>query len=252
MAATTIDETIAELGDIIDWARDEKSRLGYFAAMYRTVTVRVKRGIELGQFENGERMEHLDVVFANRYLDALRLHRTGDSPTESWQVPFAAAERWRLLVIQHLFAGMNAHINLDLGIAAAEVAPGDAIHGLEGDFKQINHILRELTHNVHADLASIWPLMHALDMMLGRFGDQVAGLGMKIVRDTAWNAALRLAAVDPQGRAAEIAQLDRQVAEFGREIISPSELSNGVTTIIRLGELKTVRQIIDTLARPVD
>ena len=252
MTATTIDEAITELGEIIDWARDEKTRLGYFAAMYRTVTVRVKRGIELGQFEHGERMEHLDVVFANRYLDAIRLYRAGETPTESWQVPFAAAGRWRPLVIQHLFAGMNAHINLDLSIAAAEVAPGDAIHGIEGDFKQINRILRELTHSMHAQLASIWPLMHAFDAVLGKFGDQVAGLGMKIARDIAWNAALGLAAVDPQGRAAEIARLDKEIAELGREIISPRELSNVVITIIRLGEWKTVRQIIDTLARPVD
>ena len=69
MAATDIDGVIQQLDVIIDWAHRHKSRLGYFAALYRKVTLKVKEGISEGFFEDGERMERLDVVFANRYLD---------------------------------------------------------------------------------------------------------------------------------------------------------------------------------------
>ena len=68
--AGTIDEVIAHLTEIIDRSRRDRSRLGYFAALYRQVTVCVKAGIANNRFQNGERMERLDVAFASRYLSA--------------------------------------------------------------------------------------------------------------------------------------------------------------------------------------
>jgi len=61
----TIDDVIAQLTKIVDEARTTSSRLGYFAALYRKVTIQVKRGILQGQFRDGPRMEKLDVVFAS-------------------------------------------------------------------------------------------------------------------------------------------------------------------------------------------
>ena len=122
--AATIDEVIAQLDEVIDRARREGSRVGYFPALYRKVTVAVKEGIAAGRFEDGQRMERLDVVFANRYLEAMAAWRAGEPPTRSWQLSFEAAGRWWPIVLQHLLLGMNAHINLDLGVAAARTAPG--------------------------------------------------------------------------------------------------------------------------------
>ena len=42
MRAGTIDDVIGELDGIIDWARNHQNRLGYFPALYRTVTAAVK------------------------------------------------------------------------------------------------------------------------------------------------------------------------------------------------------------------
>ncbi len=72
MWAKTIDEVIQQLEKIVGWARDNQGRLGYFAALYRKVTVKVKEGIADGFFKDAMRMERLDVIFANRYLEALR------------------------------------------------------------------------------------------------------------------------------------------------------------------------------------
>ena len=70
--AETIDGVIGKLDQIIDWSYTTKSRLGYFAALYRKVTIKVKEGIEEDFFEDGERMERLDVIFANRSLDVFQ------------------------------------------------------------------------------------------------------------------------------------------------------------------------------------
>jgi Family of unknown function (DUF5995) len=41
MPAQNIDEVITQISDIIDRSRSESNRLGYFAALYRKVTINV-------------------------------------------------------------------------------------------------------------------------------------------------------------------------------------------------------------------
>jgi len=127
LPAKTIDEVIEQLDEIIARSHSENGRLGYFATLYRNVTVEVKRGIAQGRFENGPRMERLDVTFANRYLTALGCYLRGEQASKCWVTAFKAATEWPPIVLQHLLLGMNAHINLDLGAAAAIVCPGDQI-----------------------------------------------------------------------------------------------------------------------------
>ncbi len=245
MTANTIDDVIDELGKIIDWAKENDSRLGYFPALYRMVTIRIKEGIAAGEFENGPRMEKLDVVFANRYLSAFHAWQADQPFTESWKVTFDAAEKWRYIVLQHLFVGMNAHINLDLAIAAAKVAPGDGIFDLEPDFKKITNILNDLTESVQNDLAEVWPLLRILKMFSGRIEDWLAGMGMTIARDIAWGNAVNLSKLNRAELAKQIGQLDRDVAALGKLILSPSWLGNIVVRFIRLGEWKSVDEVID-------
>jgi hypothetical protein len=130
MPLTDIDIVLARLDDVIEEAREGASRAGYFAAMYRKVTVAVRDAVVAGRFADGDRMARLDRVFAERYLDAYDQWRTGAVPTIAWQVAFDATRRWRPIIVQQLLAGMNAHINLDLGVAAASVAPGTELVGL--------------------------------------------------------------------------------------------------------------------------
>ena len=185
MAAENIDQVIERLDEIIEVARAEESRLGYFAALYRKVTIQVKKGIEDDFFEEGARMERLDVVFANRYLDALAQYRQGLDTTASWAVAFAASLRWWPIVLQHLLMGMNAHINLDLGIAAARTAPGEALPGLKNDFDKINEILRSLVDEMERELARVWPLLRLLDNVAGRTDETIIGFSMDRARDNA-------------------------------------------------------------------
>src|SRR5687768_12658552 len=137
MPAQTIDEVLAQLDEVIRRARQESDRLGYFATLYRNVTLKVKEGITAGLFEDGNRMERLDVTFANRYLAALDSFRCGQQSSKCWRTAFDTAATWPPIVLQHLLLGMNAHINFDLGIAAQEVAPGQALPSLRKDFDQI-------------------------------------------------------------------------------------------------------------------
>src|ERR1700712_5050404 len=123
MEFSTIDDVIAQLDIIIDTARRRGSADGYFAALYRRVTETVKIRIAQGAFADGPRMARFDIAFASRYVGAWRQHERGEKPTSAWSAALSCGTSFWPVVIQHLLLGMNAHINLDLGIVAAEIAP---------------------------------------------------------------------------------------------------------------------------------
>ncbi len=127
MQATTIKEVITALDQIIADSVDENNRAGYFASLYKKVTMAVAQKITEGYFDNNERMERLDVVFANFYLDAYDSYRQGKTCAASWQLAFDEKRNWPPMILQHLLAGMNAHISLDLGVATALASQGQPI-----------------------------------------------------------------------------------------------------------------------------
>src|SRR5262245_7464543 len=137
----SIDEVVDRLTSIIRWASDNNSRLGYFPALYRKVTIAVRDGIRRGVYDDAQRMERFDVAFANRYLDAFAAFRSGASLSSSWRLAFDSAADFWPIVLQHLLLGMNAHINLDLGIAAAATMRGHDLESIHADFDRINIVL---------------------------------------------------------------------------------------------------------------
>lgn len=246
--AEDIDEVIEVLDDVVAWALRGSHRLGYFAALYRAVTAKVRDGIAEGFFDDGERMARLDVVFANRYLAALDALRTGDDPTRSWQLTFDAAGRRTPTVLQHLLVGINAHINLDLGVAAAQVAPGEELAGLRRDFDRINEILGSMVARTQEDLAAISPWLGLLDVLGGRTDDEVVRFSIEVARTQAWWFATELSRLERDHWAAPIAARDGRVVRVGRTVLRPGALTP-VLALIRLRESKDVRRNLQLLAR---
>lgn len=66
----SIADVLLELDLIITRCIATNNRAGYFAALYRRMTAAVKKGIATNAFEDGERMEKLDIIFAKRYIEA--------------------------------------------------------------------------------------------------------------------------------------------------------------------------------------
>ena len=87
---STIEDVLVRMDQIVEECKQEQSRIGYFAILYRQVTRRVRDGILAGEFEDNPRMEILDVIFAKRFIDAYELWKSGKNPTESWRLAFEA------------------------------------------------------------------------------------------------------------------------------------------------------------------
>jgi hypothetical protein len=193
-------------------------------------------------------MERLDVIFANRYLAAVEAFRNNAQPTNCWNYSFdVAKQRWPI-VLQHLLLGMNAHINLDLGIAAARTVSTTALPSLHNDFNRINKILTELVGDVQNDLAQIWPILRFMNRYLGNIETAIINFSMSKARDNAWSVAERLAPLAGSAQKDEIAKLDAEVAAFASVIRHPGVVGSAVSGLIRLGELGSVPKKIDILA----
>ncbi|HEX5725766.1 MAG TPA: DUF5995 family protein [Longimicrobiaceae bacterium] len=244
--ADTIDEIIARLEEIIEACEATGDRLGYFAALYNRVTQAVKEAIRQGEFQDGPRMERLDVIFANRYLTAYEQYRAGELPSRSWLKAFQAAEDPRLIVLQHLLLGMNAHINLDLGVAAARVAPGSELPSLQGDFDRINAILGALTPVVEQEIDTISPEFATLSHLAPQKLELAfVGFSMDGARDEAWKFAQALAPLPPQAQVPLLASRDVEVALLGDVVLNDGL----VVRLVRAKESQDVAGNIRDLAQ---
>lgn len=246
--AKNIDEVLEALDGIVERAVDTGNRLGYFAALYRKVTAKVKDGITQGFFDDGPRMERLDVVFANRYLGALDHWQRELPVTRSWQLAFKTAPRWRPIVRQQLLLGVNAHINLDLGVAAATVAPGAEFPPLEDDFDRINEILFSLVQSVVEEIGGVSPWIALLSKLGGRVGDELIRFSLQIARDEAWCFGRELAPLPATTWGGLIELRDRETELVGETVLHPGFLLSLGVDLIRLRESSDIAKVIRALA----
>jgi hypothetical protein len=247
MEAKTIDEVITRLEDIITACKKKEDSLGYFAALYHQVTLAVKLGIANGYFADGPRMEKLDVLFANRYLNAYSQYRRSEPCTTSWQYAFDTSKEYWPTVLQNLLLGMNAHINLDLGIAAAQLCPGESIHLLKEDFNKINSILSNLVESVEKNLGKIWPRLTYILKKVGKADSYFVDFSMKCARDGAWKFAIEYAQLPDPDHEACIQSRDVRIAEIAKLVSKPGFFISSLLLIIRLGEVGSVSKKIDQL-----
>lgn len=236
----TIDEVIAALDIIIDRSVKTKNPMGYFAALYKKVTVKVKEGIANNYFEDGPRMEKLDVIFANRYINAYWAYQTNEELSLSWQKTFEMDKDYWPIVLQHLLGGMNAHINLDLGIAAAQVMEGKPMANLNGDFDKINEVLSSLVVEVQDELVAIWPTLLKILKWTGKIDDFMVNFSMKLARDGAWKFAQTVHSTAPSNWITIIHQRDVKVADNLALIFPRNYFIRFLFTLMRLGEKGSV------------
>jgi hypothetical protein len=246
----TIDEVIAQLDGVILRARSARSRLGYFATLYRNVTLRVKEGIAADLFEDGARMERLDVTFANRYLTALESFHNNQPFSKCWLRCFQIANTWSPIILQHLLTGMNAHINFDLGIAAQAVAPGAALPSLEHDFNQINTILGNMIIKVRSNVEEVSPWIRVLDTVCPSTEDRFINFSLSKARESAWLVANIVNSTPAEQLALKLKVLDEGVAMLGSLVGTPKDWTVRLGLhVIRVRESNDVPHVIDVLSQ---
>jgi hypothetical protein len=246
---STIPEVLTRLDEIIAWCRKHDNRMGYFAMLYHRMTKAVLEGIENGSFQDGPRMQRLDIIFANRYLKAWKAYTSNQACSRSWQKAFDSCRNDKLTVIQHLLLGINTHINLDLGIAAAETSPGEAIHDLEQDFRKINQLIAALSNGIQESLSNIWFPLKTLSRLSDGREDAVINFSISKAREVSWTNAVALSLVEGTDRDNYIGIIDDSVVLLADRVINPGIAFRLLLHPVRVMEPRDVSEIIDLLAK---
>ncbi len=138
-----IDDVLRGIGQVIDWSIQARSHIGYFACLYKRITLGIRQAIDDDVFDDGPRIGRLDVAFAHRYFDALNAYFHPDElsgVTLPWEVALVGDQDRQATMLQHMMAGLNAHISFDLGLAVLAVA-ADSLDGLADDYNRVNAVL---------------------------------------------------------------------------------------------------------------
>ena len=245
--ATTIAEVISRLDDIVAWSIQQNSRIGYFATLYRRMTADIQQGILNNRFEDGKRMEALDVRFANRYFVAWEAYRNKQPCPGLWSAVFDACENSSLIVLQHLILGISTHINLDLCIATAENCPGDKIYDLKNDFNKINELIASQAQLVQNTLTKIWFPLRFLSDIAGGKEKAVLNFSIDTARNCSWANAVALAHAEGALKNGLITQIEHMVMGLSTKIINPGFWVGFILKPVRIMESKNVGNIIGLL-----
>lgn len=243
----TITDVVLELDTIIAHCAGTKNKAGYFAALYKRMTLAVAQGVKNNSFEDGVRMEKLDVNFAKRYIDAYYAYVRNESCSLSWKFAFDSCNNNDLTVIQHLLLGINTHINLDLAIAAAITSPGDSITDLQNDFNKINDVIASLVDDVQEALCEVWLPMRLLTKIVNGKQEAVLNFSIDKARTLSWANAFALAEIMHDQQAIYIQQMDITVKNIGLGIASPGMLATSVLQAIRATEYDDVSRTINLI-----
>jgi hypothetical protein len=242
VSATNIDGVIDQLQDVIDQSMAQGSRLGYFAALYKRMTMAIRNAIKGGMFEDAARMEALDIAFASRYLGARQEYFAGELQGQAWLQAYEAATSDRYTILQHLLISINPHIMMDLGIAAARTCPGNQLAPLQSDFGKINGIILGLMPVVDKELDQLSPTTALLDRTVGGLKDKFINMGLDAGRASSWGFASQLAFMDLGQQSIAIGHRDREAFLIGECL-----KNDPIAHLIRRKESDDVRENLRVL-----
>ncbi|WP_328654105.1 DUF5995 family protein [Micromonospora sp. NBC_00330] len=201
--------------------------LADFNKLYLTITSSVLDGLYDDRFVDPVFLSRLDVEFAARYFDAMRLW-TDSSPgtPKAWACLFERMQGPDARPLPSAAAGVNAHINFDLPFALVTTFDHLESEPVDGsdqhhDYLEINNIFADKIPGLRRGYLERWQLL--IDMLNGDIDDWYQGELVEYTRDVAWRNAQKIwrCRHDPDARECERTRLDDNAAALGRLLLSP-------------------------------
>ncbi len=239
-----IDEIIAALDKVISEAEKNNDTSGYFATVYRKATLRIKEEIVSGQFENSSRIEKISVFIARNYFEAHSNFINKKPVTISWRKAFRLSKNSHPIVLQHLLMGINAQMNLDLGVAIAEVAKGKSLDELEADFNHIYGIFATVLREVQDNISSDWLTLKLLLKITGAIDKYLFDHIIADGRDETWRFANHYATISKVNKSRAFSFRDQEVAAKTEVILNPRLMDRFIFRLIHITETGSVARKI--------
>jgi hypothetical protein len=170
-------------------------RRAIFLACYAVMTRNMLNSINSGIFNDPSWVGKLLERFAEYYFEALETYQIGNpGPPLVWRETFNAALNPRILPVQHLILGVNAHINYDLVLTLVEILRNEwTALNREGrslrylDHSTINRIIAQSIDEVQDEiLVRYSPEMDLVDKAFGKLDEWAIARLISLWREQVW------------------------------------------------------------------
>jgi hypothetical protein len=224
------DKLLNVMQELIDNWQPAKDRRAIFLQCYRTMTANTLTAVADGRFRDATWTANLLHRFADYYFTALDVYEKGQNPTSPvWQFTFDAAQQNKSNVLQHMFLGVNAHINYDLALTLYGVlheewptlTPAQR-DGRYQDYCLVNDIIAETIDQVQDEVVEREsPLLALVDWLGGRMDEFVIVEMLTGWRGEVWRKGVEMVeAADDDGRAALRQSLEQTCLRRAQRILS--------------------------------
>lgn len=223
------DQLLNQMQEKVDNWQQARDRRVIFLQCYRTMTANTLAAVAHGRFQDPTWVAGLLNRFADYYFTALAAYDEGQSGVSTvWQFTFDAARQKKANVLQHLFLGVNAHINYDLALTLYDVLheewPSLTAAQRDGryrDYCLINEIIAETIDQVQDEVVKREsPLLALVDWLGGRMDEWLVVEMLTGWREEVWRRGVAMVeAVDADGRAALRQSLEQSCLQRGRRIL---------------------------------
>lgn len=201
---------------------------GIFLRCYCMMTTNMVAALDEKRFIDKKWVEHLLHRFAAYYFDALACFDCGDEVPNVWKMVHEAAEQDDLHVLQHLFLGVNAHINYDLVLTLYEILHPEwdtlSESGKERRYQDhllVNTLIGETIDQVQDEVVEAYaPNMDLMDKLLGRLDEKLITGLISRWRKSVWRHTLfLLQSQDEQVVQAHIQEVEENVLGTAKWIV---------------------------------
>lgn len=198
---TTGDPLITRMQALVEQWEAATDRRSVFLSCYLRMSRNMLTGIEAGEFHDRIWVAALLRRFAEYYFVALDAYDRGDPATPIvWRYAHDRAGLTQPLVFQHLFLGVNAHINYDLVLALYDLlAPEWSALSAAGrrrryeDHCQVNEVIARTIDCVQDEvLEARMPVLDAVDRALGPVDEWLTARLLSRWREEAWVRAVEM------------------------------------------------------------
>ena len=189
--------------NIMSW-NEKNDQRHVFLSCYRMMTANMLLAIEENKFHDRDWVSKLLHHFADYYFEAVACYDCGNNVPPVWQEVHQLTMQNKLLKVQSLMIGVNAHINYDLVLALYDL--------LEPDWNQLSETDREKRYEDHCKVNEIIAatidkvqdevlepsnlLMRWIDVAFGRLDEYLLSRLITQWRHDVWNDAHRMLAVE--------------------------------------------------------
>lgn len=247
MQTKDIDSVLYRLEYILDECIRTRNKTGYFVALYVSMTNGLRQAINDGQFDDKERMEQLVVAFGDKFFNQWEKWQKKEPLTQSWEIVMNAGVSKGTLLLHQLLLGINAHINLDLGIAIVETMKGKPIKDIHADFNRVNAIFTKVTLKAIHDIIRSSQFLAIIGFQATKSNTTLINFLIENARDSAWLFAENLSAKSDVDYVNYINERDERVRSIADSILNMSKPMKATLMLVRLFEYKRPSKVMNSI-----